>query len=110
MLTLSRLPQLPGFIFSCLQTLLAIVFYLDARFSIHQRLAVAFGIFLEGLVEIEKEVGLLRNAGEALSVGWCVRLPLYSDGALTVDYPACREATVKGIIGKHAPSLSQDSR
>ncbi|BGO91984.1 hypothetical protein NBRC10512_001063 [Rhodotorula toruloides] len=81
---------LPGFIFSCLQTLLAIVFYLDARFSIHQRLAVAFGIFLEGLVEIEKEVGLLRNAGEALSVGW--------------------EATVKGIIAFAKAESSQNRR
>ncbi|BGP25193.1 hypothetical protein Rt10032_c04g1783 [Rhodotorula toruloides] len=81
---------LPGLIFGFIQTILAIIFYLDARFSIHQRLAVAFGVFFEGLVEIEKEVGLLRNAGEALSVGW--------------------EATVKGIIAFAKAESSHNRR
>ncbi|GAA6049689.1 hypothetical protein JCM3770_004409 [Rhodotorula araucariae] len=69
---------IPGMIISCLQTLVAILLYLDERLSIHQRVAVVLGAFFEGLVEIEKEVGIMRSAGEALSIGW--------------------EATVKGVI------------
>ncbi|GAA5899024.1 hypothetical protein JCM8208_002979 [Rhodotorula glutinis] len=69
---------LPGLILTFLRTLFAFLLYLDERFSIHQRVAVALGMFLEGLVEIEREVGVMRGAGEALSIGW--------------------EATVKGII------------
>ncbi|KPV77833.1 uncharacterized protein RHOBADRAFT_51635 [Rhodotorula graminis WP1] len=69
---------LPGLILAFLRTLFAFLLYLDERFSIHQRVAVALGMFLEGLVEIEREVGVMRGAGEALSIGW--------------------EATVKGII------------
>ncbi|GAA5854414.1 hypothetical protein JCM9279_001038 [Rhodotorula babjevae] len=69
---------LPGLILAFLRTLFAFLLYLDERFSIHQRIAVALGMFLEGLVEIEREVGVMKGAGEALSIGW--------------------EATVKGII------------
>lgn len=64
--------QIPGLVLACLQTLFAILLYLDERFSIHQRLAIILGAFLEGLVEIEREVGILKGAGEALSIGWCV--------------------------------------
>ncbi|GAA6008662.1 uncharacterized protein JCM10292_003506 [Rhodotorula paludigena] len=69
---------IPGMILAFLQALFACVLYLDRRFDLHQRLAVMLGVFLEGLVEIEREVGVMRNVGEALSIGW--------------------EATVKGII------------
>ncbi|BGP48786.1 hypothetical protein JCM10450v2_004662 [Rhodotorula kratochvilovae] len=69
---------IPGMILSCVQTLFAVLLYLDERFSIHQRIALMLGAFFEGLVEIEKEVGIMRSAGEALSIGW--------------------EATVKGVI------------
>jgi len=54
--------------------------YLDRRFELHQRLAAMVIAILEGLVEIEREVGLLRKGGEGLSVLW--------------------EAFVKGSIGE----------
>ncbi|GAA5851518.1 hypothetical protein JCM8547_001121 [Rhodosporidiobolus lusitaniae] len=69
---------LPGMLLYIFRTLTAFVLYLDARFSLHERLTLVVAAFFEGLVEIEKEVGILQRAGEGLSVGW--------------------EATVRGII------------
>ncbi|TKA58539.1 hypothetical protein B0A53_00280 [Rhodotorula sp. CCFEE 5036] len=69
---------IPGLILTFFRAMFAFALLLDARFSLHQRAAVILSRFLEGLVEIEKEVGVMRGAGEALSIGW--------------------EATVKGII------------
>ncbi|GAA5875142.1 hypothetical protein JCM3774_001652 [Rhodotorula dairenensis] len=69
---------IPGLILTFFRAMFAFVLLLDARFSLHQRAAIILSRFLEGLVEIEKEVGVMRGAGEALSIGW--------------------EATVKGII------------
>lgn len=69
--------QIPGMILAFLQALFACVLYLDRRFDLHQRLAVMLGAFLEGLVEIEREVGVMRNVGEALSIGWYVLPSLF---------------------------------
>lgn len=93
--------QLPGLLFAFFQAVLAVILYLDARFSIHQRFAVALGIFFEGLVEIEKEVGLLRNAGEALSVGWC--------GMRLSSAPTSRVLTTSSSAGKRQSRVSSVS-
>lgn len=50
--------------------MLGMMIYLDRRFELHQRLAAMMVILLEGLVEIEREIGLLRKGGEGLSVLW----------------------------------------
>ncbi|BGP16848.1 hypothetical protein JCM10213v2_004853 [Rhodosporidiobolus nylandii] len=68
----------PGLLLAALHAIIAFVLFLDQRFSLHKHLANVLAKFFEGLVEIEREVGLMRSAGEWLSVGW--------------------EATVKGII------------
>ncbi|GAA6064614.1 hypothetical protein JCM10212_006568 [Sporobolomyces blumeae] len=70
-------PALP-FAFATLRTFVAMLFWLDATFSLRQRAAAVAGEVMMGLVEIEKEVGIMRNAGEGLSIGW--------------------EALVKGVI------------
>ncbi|GAA5993409.1 hypothetical protein JCM10908_002654 [Rhodotorula pacifica] len=69
---------IPGLLLTFFRAAFAFLLLLDARFSLHQRAAIILSRFLEGLVEIEKEVGVMRGAGEALSIGW--------------------EATVRGII------------
>ncbi|GAA6017964.1 hypothetical protein JCM10207_002722 [Rhodosporidiobolus poonsookiae] len=69
---------IPGLLFTAIQAIVAFILFLDARFALHQRLAAILAAFFEGLVQIEKEVGLMRNAGEVLSVSW--------------------EAVVKGVI------------
>jgi len=48
----------------------AFMVYLDARFLLRQQAAAAATEIATGLVEIEKELGLMRNAGEGLSIGW----------------------------------------
>lgn len=82
---------------------------LDARFGLHQRAGVVLARFFEGVVEIEKEVGVMRNAGEALSIGWYVNYS-YGErsGRAEADGRSAhgREATVKGIIGEPAPPPS----
>ncbi|GAA5891086.1 hypothetical protein JCM5296_007372 [Sporobolomyces johnsonii] len=84
-----RASPIPAIVFTFFKAFVAFAIYLDGRFSLHQRLAVLIATFFEGLVEVEKELGLLRNAGEGLSIGW--------------------EALVKGVIalGKGDPPPSQ---
>ncbi|BGP56237.1 hypothetical protein JCM8202v2_003851 [Rhodotorula sphaerocarpa] len=74
---------IPGLVLTFFRALFALMLLLDARFGLHQRAGVVLARFFEGVVEIEKEVGVMRNAGEALSIGW--------------------EATVKGIIAFAKP-------
>jgi hypothetical protein len=62
-------------ILSALRLLIAFALWLDARFSLHQRALIVLWAVLEDLIRIEKEVGLLRNSGEAISVFWCVLRP-----------------------------------
>ncbi|GAA6045279.1 hypothetical protein JCM8097_004351, partial [Rhodosporidiobolus ruineniae] len=69
---------IPGAIFSAFQAVLAFFLYLDLRLSLHQRFAAVLTAFFEGLVEIEREVGIMRHCGDWMSIGW--------------------EATVRGII------------
>ncbi|GAA5897665.1 hypothetical protein JCM6882_000063 [Rhodosporidiobolus microsporus] len=88
---LVKASPLPGMIIAIFRAVLTFVLYLDARFSLHQRLALVLAAFFEGLVEIEKEVGIMKNAGDWLSIGW--------------------EATVRGIIAfAKADSPSYPSR
>lgn len=54
------------------RALFAFVLYLDRRLSLHQKILFMLSALLEGLIAIEKEVGLFRKAGETLSVLWCV--------------------------------------
>ena len=61
--------------------------YLDRRFELHQRLAAMAVVVLEGLIEIEREVGLLRKGGEGISVLF--------------------EAFVKGSIGRSNTALTR---
>ncbi|GAA5937863.1 hypothetical protein JCM1841_004385 [Sporobolomyces salmonicolor] len=84
-----RASPIPAIVFTFFKAFVAFAIYLDSRFSLHQRLAVLIAAFFEGLVEVEKELGLLKNAGEGLSIGW--------------------EALVKGVIafGKGDGSPSQ---
>lgn len=76
------------------RAMFAFALLLDARFSLHQRAAIILSRFLEGLVEIEKEVGVMRGAGEALSIGWCAPA-----NPLSLVPPDLR-LTVLSIVGK----------
>jgi ferric-dicitrate binding protein FerR (iron transport regulator) len=62
--------QIPHLILNFLKYIFMISVYLDQRFGLHQRAAVVGVNVLEGLVEVEKEVGLMRGLGEGLSVLW----------------------------------------
>ncbi|GAA6005598.1 hypothetical protein JCM11491_003695 [Sporobolomyces phaffii] len=75
-------PVLP-IVFAALQTFAAFLVYLDAQFALRERATLAATEVAMGIVEIEKELGVLRNAGEGLSIAW--------------------EALVKGVIGEHRP-------
>ncbi|GAA5975702.1 hypothetical protein JCM5350_002699 [Sporobolomyces pararoseus] len=70
-------PILP-ILLAAVKAFVAFAIYLDARFLLRQQAASAATEVATGLVEIEKELGLMRNVGEGLSIGW--------------------EALVKGII------------
>lgn len=76
------------------RAMFAFALLLDARFSLHQRAAIILSRFLEGLVEIEKEVGVMRGAGEALSIGWCALANLPS--LVPPDF----KLTVRSTAGK----------
>jgi hypothetical protein len=65
--------QLLPVIFAAVKAFVAFVVYLDARFLLREHAAHAVTELATGLVEIEKELGLMRNAGEGLSIGWWVR-------------------------------------
>ncbi|GAA5826383.1 hypothetical protein JCM11251_002344 [Rhodosporidiobolus azoricus] len=75
---LVKASPLPGLFISLFRTIFAFIIYVDACFSLHQRLALVLAAFFEGIVEIEREVGIMKNAGDWMSIGW--------------------EATVRGII------------
>lgn len=53
-----------------MKALVAFAIYLDARFLLREHAVHAATEVATGLVEIEKELGLMRNAGEGLSIGW----------------------------------------
>lgn len=76
--------QLPALILAFVRTTIAVILYLDERFSIHQRLIVVFWIVLADLQRIEQEVGLLRNSGDAISVMW----EAFVKGAIALAKPA----------------------
>jgi hypothetical protein len=53
-----------------MKAFVAFVIFLDARFLLREHAASAATEVATGLVEIEKELGLMRNAGEGLSIAW----------------------------------------
>ncbi|GAA5913764.1 uncharacterized protein JCM6883_000042 [Sporobolomyces salmoneus] len=87
-------PLLP-LLFAAMKAFVAFLIYLDARFLLRQQAVRVAEEVATGLVEIEKELGVMTNAGEGFSIGW--------------------EALVKGIIAlaksdstshNHPPSTS----
>ncbi|GAA5962772.1 hypothetical protein JCM3765_001511 [Sporobolomyces pararoseus] len=62
-------PILP-ILLAAVKAFVAFAIYLDARFLLRQQAASAATEVATGLVEIEKELGLMRNVGEGLSIGW----------------------------------------
>lgn len=93
--------QIPGLVLTFFRALFAFMLLLDARFGLHQRAGVVLARFFEGVVEIEKEVGVMRNAGEALSIGWYVNYPYgepvaprLMDDPLTAGRPPSRASLV----------------
>lgn len=62
--------SIPPLFAAAFRSLITFILYLDRIFSLHQRLAIMAAIILEGLVEIEREVGLFRSVGEGMSVAW----------------------------------------
>ena len=68
MLTSSE--QIPGILYSIMTSIFGCMVYLNARFNLLQRAFAVLTIVLEGLLEVEKEVGIFRSAGEGLSILW----------------------------------------
>ncbi|SCZ87886.1 BZ3500_MvSof-1268-A1-R1_Chr2-3g05354 [Microbotryum saponariae] len=87
----SRFPELLWRLF---QFCVGIILWLDMTFHLRQRIMVVVWAVLEDLVKIEREVGILRNSGEAISVLWeaavkgTIALAKSEDGPSTTPAPA----------------------
>lgn len=91
--------QIPPLVATCVKSFIVFILYLDRLFLLHQRFAIMFSILLEGLVEIEKEVGLFRSLGEGLSVFWLVIISKIQIFPLLIIFlSGTREAFIKGTI------------
>lgn len=64
-----RLQLLP-LLFAAMKAFVAFLIYLDARFLLRQQAVRVAEEVATGLVEIEKELGVMTNAGEGFSIGW----------------------------------------
>ncbi|KDE06388.1 hypothetical protein MVLG_03294 [Microbotryum lychnidis-dioicae p1A1 Lamole] len=87
----SRFPELLWRLF---QFCVGIILWLDMTFHLRQRIMVVVWVVLEDLVKIEREVGILRNSGEAISVLWeaavkgTIALAKSEDGPSTAPAPS----------------------
>ncbi|KAK4701891.1 hypothetical protein P7C70_g4337, partial [Phenoliferia sp. Uapishka_3] len=61
---------LPGLLWEFALKVFAFMAFLNVRYNLVERAVVILSIIFEGLLEVEKEAGLFRSAGELISVLW----------------------------------------
>ncbi|KAL8292006.1 hypothetical protein RQP46_001472 [Phenoliferia psychrophenolica] len=93
---------IPAMVYSMMASVLGFMIYLNARFNLLHRAFAVLTVVLEGLMEVEKEVGIFRSAGEGLSVLWEAAIR----GTITFARPDSAPPSQPSSYATHPPTQS----
>ncbi|SCV74877.1 BQ2448_7906 [Microbotryum intermedium] len=102
----SRFPEMLWRLF---QFFVGLILWLDMTFHLRQRIMVVVWAVLEDLVKIEREVGILRNSGEAISVLWEAAVKGTIALAKSEDGPTATSATAPSPMPHSASSYGPNA-